>query len=212
MIALTSPYLWYVTRATGLVTLVLFTIVVCLGTFVANRVGGTNVGRFELNELHRSVSMTAMAFLVLHILSTILDSYVPTGWLSAVIPMTSSYKRFDVALGAVAFDLMLAVWASSLMKARIATDRGDSSTGSPGWRSWPRPRTLSSSAPTLARASSRGRHQLCARRRRHRSVALPEAAHARVGPNGTVAPRAARAPRDTKNARRNPPAKSSAAM
>jgi sulfoxide reductase heme-binding subunit YedZ len=93
MIALTSPYLWYVTRATGLVTLVLFTIVVCLGTFVANRVGGTNVGRFELNELHRSVSMTAMAFLVLHILSTILDSYVPTGWLSAVIPMTSSYKR-----------------------------------------------------------------------------------------------------------------------
>jgi len=120
MIALTSPYLWYVTRATGLVTLVLFTIVVCLGTFVANRVGGTNVGRFELNELHRSVSMTAMAFLVLHILSTILDSYVPTGWLSVVIPMTSSYKRFDVALGAVAFDLMLAVWASSLMKARIA--------------------------------------------------------------------------------------------
>ena len=120
MIALTSPYLWYTTRATGLVALVLFTVVVCLGAFVSNRVGGTNVGRFELNELHRSVSMVAVAFLVLHILTTVLDSYVPTGWLSAVIPMTSSYKRFDVALGAVAFDLILAVWASSLMKARIA--------------------------------------------------------------------------------------------
>jgi DMSO/TMAO reductase YedYZ heme-binding membrane subunit len=122
MIALTSPYLWYITRATGLVALVLFTVVVCLGTFVSNRVGGTNVGRFELNELHRSVSMVAVAFLVLHILTTILDSYVPTGWFSAVIPFTSSYKRLDVAIGAVAFDLILAVWASSLMKARIKND------------------------------------------------------------------------------------------
>jgi predicted ferric reductase len=120
MIAFTSPYLWYTTRATGLVALVLFTVVVCLGTFVSNRVGGTTVGRFELNELHRSVSMVAMAFLVLHILTTVLDSYVPTGWLSTVIPMTSSYKRVDVAIGAVAFDLILAVWASSLMKTRIA--------------------------------------------------------------------------------------------
>jgi methionine sulfoxide reductase heme-binding subunit len=120
VIAFTSPYLWYTTRATGLVALVLFTIVVCLGTFVSNRVGGTSVGRFELNELHRSVSMVAMAFLVLHIVTTVVDSYVPTGWLSTVIPMTSSYKRLDVAIGAVAFDLIVAVWASSLMKARIA--------------------------------------------------------------------------------------------
>jgi sulfoxide reductase heme-binding subunit YedZ len=120
MIALTSPYLWYTTRATGLVALVLFTVVVCLGALVSNRVGGTSVGRFELNELHRSVTMVAVAFLVLHILTTILDSYVPTGWLAAVIPMTSSYRRLDVAIGAVAFDLILAVWTSSLMKARIA--------------------------------------------------------------------------------------------
>lgn len=120
MIAFTSPYFWYTTRATGLVALVLFTAVVCLGTLVSNRVGGSAVGRFELNELHRSISMVAMAFLVLHILTTIVDSYVPTGWLSAVIPLTSTYKRWDVAIGAVAFDLMLAVWASSLMKARIS--------------------------------------------------------------------------------------------
>ncbi len=120
MIAFTSPYLWYVTRATGLVALVLFTVVVCLGTFVSNRVGGTTVGRFELNELHRSVSLVAMAFLVAHVVTTVIDSYVPTGWLSAVVPLTSHYQRVDVAIGAVSFDLMLAVWVSSLMKARIA--------------------------------------------------------------------------------------------
>lgn len=120
MIALTSPYLWYTTRATGLVALALFSVVVALGTLVATRAGGAKIGRFELNELHRSISMVAMAFLFIHIVTTIVDSYVPTGWISAIIPMTSSYKRFDVALGAVAFDLILAVWASSLMKVRVA--------------------------------------------------------------------------------------------
>lgn len=132
MIALTSPYLWYTTRATGLVALVLFTIVVALGTLVATRVGGTNVGRFELNELHRSASMVAVAFLVIHIVTTVVDSYVPTGWLSALIPMTSSYKRLDITLGALAFDVILAVWVSSLMKVRIA----NSSWRFIHWFSW----------------------------------------------------------------------------
>ena len=75
MIAFTSPYLWYTTRATGIVTLVLFTLVVALGTLVSNRIGGTMVGRFELNEFHRSISIVAMIFLLIHVLTTIADSY-----------------------------------------------------------------------------------------------------------------------------------------
>jgi predicted ferric reductase len=117
--ALTSPYLWYTTRATGLVAMVLFTLVVSLGTLVANRIGGTIVGRFELNELHRSISIVAMVFLVIHILTTIVDSFVSTGLISVFVPMTSTYKRLAVAIGAVGFDLILAVWLSSLLKVRI---------------------------------------------------------------------------------------------
>ena len=118
--ALTTPYLWYTTRATGFVALVLLTLVVSLGTLVANRIGGTIVGRFELNELHRSVSIVALVFLAIHIATTVVDSYVPTGWISILVPMTSAYKRVPIALGAVAFDLILAVWISSLLKVRIA--------------------------------------------------------------------------------------------
>ena len=64
--------------------------------------------------------MVAIVFLMVHILTTLVDSYVPTGWFSAVIPLTSKYEPVHVALGAVAFDLILAVWVSSLLKARIA--------------------------------------------------------------------------------------------
>jgi predicted ferric reductase len=101
------------------VALVLFTMVVSLGTLVANRIGGTIVGRFEVNELHRSLSMVAVVFLVIHIVTTVLDSYVSTGLISAIIPMTSSYKRVAIAVGAVGFDLILAVWISSLLKLHI---------------------------------------------------------------------------------------------
>jgi predicted ferric reductase len=120
MMALTTPYLWYTTRATGIVALVLFTLVVSLGTLVANRIGGTIVGRFELNELHRSISIVAMVFLFIHILTTVADSFVSTGLISAFVPMTSAFKRVPVALGAVSFDLLLSVWISSLLKVRIA--------------------------------------------------------------------------------------------
>ena len=51
--------------------------------------------------------MVAMVFLVIHILTTVLDSYVSTGLVSAVIPMTSAYKRVAITFGAVAFDLIL---------------------------------------------------------------------------------------------------------
>ena len=120
MTALTTPYLWYTTRATGIVALILFTLVVSLGTLVANRIGGTIIGRFEVNELHRSLSIVAMIFLVIHILTTVLDSYVSTGLISAIVPMTSAYKRIAITFGAVAFDLILAVWISSLLKLRVA--------------------------------------------------------------------------------------------
>jgi DMSO/TMAO reductase YedYZ heme-binding membrane subunit len=119
VIALTSPYLWYTSRATGIVALVLFTAVVALGALVANRIGGKSVGRFELNELHRSLSLVALIFLAFHIVTTVLDTYAPTGWLSAVLPFASHYERLGVAIGAIAFDLMIAVWISSLLKGRV---------------------------------------------------------------------------------------------
>ncbi len=119
MIALTSPYLWYTARATGVVSLVLLTATVGLGTLVATRVGGNAVGRFELNEVHRSISMIAMVFIAIHVVVTVIDSYVPIGIFSILLPFTSSYRRLPVAIGTVAIDLMLAVWISSLLKERI---------------------------------------------------------------------------------------------
>jgi DMSO/TMAO reductase YedYZ heme-binding membrane subunit len=119
VIALTSPYLWYTARATGTVALVLLTASVVLGAFVSTRMGGHRIGRFELNEFHRSLSTMALCFVAIHVTVTVIDSYVPTGVLSVIIPFASPYRRVAVAIGAIAIDLMLAVWITSMLKSRI---------------------------------------------------------------------------------------------
>lgn len=122
MIGFTTPYLWYSSRATGAVSLCLLTLVVALGPLISTRVGGRRVGRFAINELHRSLSMVAMLFVAIHVTATVIDTYVPIGIVSAVVPFTSQYHRLPVAVGTVAIDLMIAVWLTSYFKEKLRPD------------------------------------------------------------------------------------------
>ena len=120
MLAVTSPLVWYATRATGTVALVLLTAAVVLGILTTTRTATSAVPKFAVSELHRRVSLLAMAFLGIHILTAVVDTYVPIGLMAAVVPFTSDYSRFWVGLGAIAFDLLLAVLATSLLRQRIS--------------------------------------------------------------------------------------------
>ena len=120
MLALTSPYLWYLARATGIVSLLLLTFVTALGIMTATRVGGRQLPRFAVAEVHRRVALMTMIFLIIHIASTVIDTYVHVGILAAVLPFTSAYKTTWVAMGSIAFDLLLAVTISSLLRQRIS--------------------------------------------------------------------------------------------
>lgn len=114
-----SHVLWYATRATGIVSLVLLTAVVVLGVATAHRVSTAQWPRFAWQELHRRLSLVAVVFVGLHVASTVLDGYAPIGWVSAVVPFTSPYRRLWLGLGTVAVDLLLAVGISSMLRARI---------------------------------------------------------------------------------------------
>ena len=48
-------------------------------------------------------------FLAVHIVTAVLDSFAPISLLDAVIPFAGSYRPLWLGLGAVAFDLLLAV-------------------------------------------------------------------------------------------------------
>ena len=110
---------WYLTRSTGAVALLLLTVAVALGVVDVKRWSTPRWPRFIVDSLHRNVSLLALAFLVLHILTSVLDSFAPISLVDAFVPFVGSYRPFWLGLGAVAFDLMLAVIATSLLRSRM---------------------------------------------------------------------------------------------
>src|SRR5581483_3550512 len=75
--------------------------------------------RFALHGLHRWVSLFAVAFLAVHILSGVLDSFAPIRLLDAVVPFAGAYRPLWLGFGALAFDVLLTVAITSLLKRRI---------------------------------------------------------------------------------------------
>ncbi|MFF3939830.1 ferric reductase-like transmembrane domain-containing protein [Streptomyces phaeofaciens] len=116
---MTSETLWYANRATGAVCLVLFTVVVLLGIAVRLRARVPGLPRFGTMSLHRTLSLSATAFLALHIAAAIVDGYVDITFVDAVIPFVSDYRPRWLGLGTVALDLLLAVLFTSLLRARL---------------------------------------------------------------------------------------------
>jgi len=114
-----SIALWYLSRSTGVVCLVLFTAVVVLGLLVSRQRKLPGLPRFGVVSLHRYLSLLALGFLAVHILTAVADSYVSISPLAAVVPFASAYKPLWLGLGAVAVDLGLAVIITSLVRARI---------------------------------------------------------------------------------------------
>jgi methionine sulfoxide reductase heme-binding subunit len=115
-----SSPLWYLTRSTGITAFVLLTLATVLGVAATQRALASPAWpRFATQQLHRNVSLLAMVLLLVHIVTTLLDSYVTVGWLSMVIPFWSSYRTFGVAMGTIAFDLLLLIVVTSLLRLRV---------------------------------------------------------------------------------------------
>jgi methionine sulfoxide reductase heme-binding subunit len=118
-----SKLLWYLTRGSGLVCLVLLTASVVLGITTTVRVSAPRWPRFLIAALHRNLSLFVMVVLVFHIAVAVLDSYAPLGWLDAVLPLSSSYRPVWLGLGALSLDLLLAVIVTSLLRERLGHRR-----------------------------------------------------------------------------------------
>jgi DMSO/TMAO reductase YedYZ heme-binding membrane subunit len=111
--------LWYLTRATGLVAFVLLTISVVMGIVATIGWASERWPRFLSQRMHRDLSLFCLAFIVLHVLSTVTDGYVDIGLSSAFLPFQTSYRPVWISFGALAFDLMLAVMITSALRRRI---------------------------------------------------------------------------------------------
>jgi len=110
---------WYASRATGVVSLVLLTAVLVLGILVNRQGRLPGLPRFAVTDIHRNLSLLSVAFITIHVVTAVLDTYVHIPLLSAVIPFASGYERLWLGLGAISLDIMLAMIVTSLLRGRM---------------------------------------------------------------------------------------------
>jgi methionine sulfoxide reductase heme-binding subunit len=113
---MSDTILWYATRGAGVVTLILLSGVVVLGIVSSMRWQTPAWPRFLTTGFHRNLALTTLGFLALHVVTAVVDPFTALGWNAALIPFSSSYRRFWLGLGVVAIYLLLAIAITSLMR------------------------------------------------------------------------------------------------
>ncbi len=115
-----STALWYMSRATGVVSLLLLTGIVVLGILVNRQGRLPGLPRFVVTGLHRNLSLLGVAFVAVHVVTAVADPYVTIRIAAVVIPFASSYKPLWLGLGAISLDLVAALIVTSLARARMS--------------------------------------------------------------------------------------------
>jgi len=104
----------------GVISMVLLTAVVILGMLVDRRIRLPGMPRFASLSAHRYVSLLAVAFLALHIVTAVAGPYARIGLLAVFVPFASGSARGWLAAGVIASDLTVALVATSLLRRHLS--------------------------------------------------------------------------------------------
>lgn len=113
---MTDQILWFATRGAGIVSLLLFTAVVCLGVLTVVRWQSPSWPRFLTVGVHRNLALLSLVFLAVHIVTAVADPFTALGPIAALVPFASSYRPLWVGLGVIAVDLLIAIVVTSLLR------------------------------------------------------------------------------------------------
>lgn len=115
-----DEFFWAIARSTGATAMVLLSVSVALG--IATRSAKTlpGVPRFAVQNIHRSTSLFALLFTLVHVVSLLFDKYAQLNLVDLLIPFISQREPFWYGLGTLAFDLLLALAITGILRARIS--------------------------------------------------------------------------------------------
>ena len=116
---MSSQLLWYTTRGAGAVSLVLLSVVVVLGLLARVRFETRGWPRFLSAAVHRDLALMTLVFLMLHIVTAVVDPFTHLGLVAALVPFGSYYRTIWLGLGTIAFELLIAIVATSLLRQHI---------------------------------------------------------------------------------------------
>ena len=111
--------LWYFARGSGVVALVLLTIVVTLGIGARSGRPAFDLPRFAVSLLHRNAALLAVVFLTGHVLGLLFDPYAQLRLFDLVVPFAGNYRPVGEGLGTLGLDLLIAIVVTSLLRDRL---------------------------------------------------------------------------------------------
>ena len=111
--------LWYLGRGTGLTALVMFTLAVVLGILTRSGRSVAGLSRFGVADVHRTASLTGTVLVGVHVLTLLFDPYAQLRLVDLVFPFLATYRPLYLGLGTLAFDVLLAVTVTSLLRHRV---------------------------------------------------------------------------------------------
>lgn len=113
-----SPY-WYMTRGLGVCALIVLTGTVVLGIVTTIRWTDEATPGFVSADMHRNLSLIALSLVLVHIVTTVLDPFAGITVRDVLIPVGAAYRPVWLGLGVVAFEVMVAIVVTSLLRNRI---------------------------------------------------------------------------------------------
>ena len=115
-----DPTLWYVTRAAAVSAYILLALSTHLGIV---RSLGAQIGErasWVLDELHQFIALLAAAFVVLHLVSLLLDPFMAFTPANILLPLNQPYRQFATDVGVLGFYALSVVLVSSWLRRRIS--------------------------------------------------------------------------------------------
>ncbi len=122
IVAVHPQFWWWVSRATGMVAGILLVASLVWGVLVATRALKPIDRPAWLLAMHRWLSALACVLIVLHMLALVADNFVHFSWAELFVPWASPWKTTPVALGVVAFWLIVVVQGTSMVQRRLPRD------------------------------------------------------------------------------------------
>lgn len=114
-----DPTFWILARSAGLTAYVLLTLSVLAGLIVKSKPFGKAVRQPTITDLHRFLALLGLGAIALHGLALVLDSTVKISPAALVVPGLAPYRPLWTALGILAAELMVVVYASFALRRRI---------------------------------------------------------------------------------------------
>jgi methionine sulfoxide reductase heme-binding subunit len=114
-----NPIDWYAARAAGIAAYLMLTCVVVLGLTMAGKKNLPRWPKFAIEDVHRFAGLLVGSFVIVHVVTIAIDSWLPFSIGSILVPLLAQYRPLWVALGIVAAELLLALAITNHYRDRL---------------------------------------------------------------------------------------------